>query len=102
MNELYDQTVIIALCDSHDLDTLLFSTLLHSRSHGTGIVETSYNMASTNGTFTTGMDDGDARRRIIQTYEKANGSTVHKIEAEDIKKLHKVSLPQAGAAMELF
>lgn len=55
-------------------------------------------MTATNGAFTTGKDDGEARRRNVQTHEKANGSMVYEIEAEDSKKLHKVSSSKAGAA----
>lgn len=55
-------------------------------------------MAASNGAFTTGKDEGDIRRRNIQTYEKANGGTVYKIEAEDTKKLEKVRPVEAGAA----
>jgi hypothetical protein len=47
-------------------------------------------MTSSNGAFTTGRDDGDSRRRNVQSYEKTNGGTVIKIEAEDTKKLQKV------------
>ena len=54
-------------------------------------------MAAAHDAFTTGKDDGDVRRRNIQTYEKANGGTVYKIEAEDTKKLQKVSSSEAGA-----
>ncbi len=57
-------------------------------------------MAATNHAFTTGKDDGDVRRRNIQTYEKANGGTVYKIEAEDTKKVQKVSSCEVGAARE--
>lgn len=55
-------------------------------------------MAATRDAFTTGKDDGDLRRRNIQTHEKANGGMVYKIEAEDTKKLQKVSSSEARAA----
>ncbi len=55
-------------------------------------------MAATPNAFTTGKDDGDVRRRNIQTHEKANGGTVYKIEAEDTKKVQKVSSSEAGVA----
>jgi hypothetical protein len=58
-------------------------------------------MAAPNGAFTTGKDDGDVRRRNVQTYDKANGGTVYKIEAEDTKKLQKVSSLEPVAAGEL-
>jgi dolichyl-phosphate-mannose-protein mannosyltransferase len=48
-------------------------------------------MASANSPFTSGKDDGDVRRRNVQSYEKANGGTVYRLEAEDTKKLQKVS-----------
>jgi dolichyl-phosphate-mannose-protein mannosyltransferase len=52
-------------------------------------------MAASHGAFTTGTDDGDVRRRNIQSYEKSNGSTVYKLEAEDAKKLSEVNTVQA-------
>jgi general stress protein 26 len=52
-------------------------------------------MAASDAIFTTARDDGEVRRRNIQTYEKANGGTVYKIDAEDTKKLHKVSSNRA-------
>ena len=55
-------------------------------------------MAATHDAFATGKDEGDVRRRNIQTHEKANGGTVYKIEAEDTKKLQKVSSSEARAA----
>ena len=48
-------------------------------------------MAASHGTFTTGTEEGDVRRRNVQTYDKINGSTVYKIEAKDSKKLSKVN-----------
>ncbi len=55
-------------------------------------------MSATNGAFTTSKDDGEIRRRNVQTYEKANGGTVSKIEAEDTRKLLKVNQHEAEAA----
>jgi len=57
-------------------------------------------MAATSGAFTTGTDDGDVRRRNVQSHEKANGGMAYKIEAEDTRKLPKVSPREAFAARE--
>jgi hypothetical protein len=54
-------------------------------------------MAATSGASTTGIDDGDVRRRNVQSHEKANGGMVYKIEAEDTRKLPKVSPCEAVA-----
>jgi hypothetical protein len=50
-------------------------------------------MAATNGGYTTGAGkaEADLRRRNVSSYETVNGSTVNKVEAEDRKKLQKVS-----------
>lgn len=46
-----------------------------------------------------GKDEADIRRRNVQSYEKANGGAVYKVEAEDTKKLQKVwSITGAGIA----
>ena len=49
-------------------------------------------MATTNGGYSTsaGKDESELRQRNVSSYEKANGSTVYKLEAEDTKKLQKV------------
>jgi len=48
----------------------------------------------TNGGYTTGAgrDEAELRRRNVDSYEKANGQHVYKVEAEDRKKLQKVGL----------
>ena len=50
-------------------------------------------MAATDSGHATGAakDEADLRRRNVSGYEKANGSQVIKLEAEDTKKLNKVS-----------
>ena len=49
-------------------------------------------MAVTDGAISTGTNDGDVRRRNVQSYEKkTNGGTVYKLEAEDTKKLSRVT-----------
>ena len=40
----------------------------------------------------TGKDEAELRRRNVDSYEKANGQHVYKVEAEDTKRLQKVSL----------
>lgn len=57
-------------------------------------------MAAIDDAFTTGKDDGDVRRRNVPTYQKANGATVNKMEAEDAKKLQTVSSVERGVAYE--
>lgn len=49
-------------------------------------------MATANG-YSTGAvkDEAELRRRNVTSYENANGSHVYKVEAEDTKKLQKVS-----------
>lgn len=49
----------------------------------------------TNGGYTTGAgrDEAELRRRNVDSYEKANGQHVYKVEAEDTKKLQKVAIP---------
>ena len=49
-------------------------------------------MATTNGGYSTGAgkDEAELRHRNVSSYEKANGSTVYKVEAEDTKKLQQV------------
>lgn len=48
-------------------------------------------MAASSDTTSTSIDqDGSVRRRNV--YSKANGGTVYKVDAEDTKKLQKVSL----------
>ena len=49
-------------------------------------------MATANGGYSTGAanDEADLRQRNVSSYEKANGNTVYKLEAEDTKKLQKV------------
>lgn len=49
-------------------------------------------MSNPNGVYTsgTGRDEAELRRRNVQSYEKANGGAVYKLEAEDAKKLQKV------------
>ena len=49
-------------------------------------------MATPNGAYASGAgkDDAEVRRRNVQSFEKANGGTVYKLEAEDTKKLQKV------------
>jgi hypothetical protein len=37
-----------------------------------------------------GKNEADIRRRNVQSYEKANGGAIYKVEAEDTKKLEKV------------
>lgn len=59
-------------------------------------------MAASDAAFTTGKDDGEVRRRNVQSYQKANGGTVLKIEAEDTKKLPKVSLLRPSSGSECF
>jgi hypothetical protein len=93
--------VIIAPFDSRDLDGSSLSHLSRPRSFGKGNIGTSFGMAAPNGAFTTGKDDGDVRRRNVQNYEKANGGTVYKMEAEDTKKIQKVSSLEPVAAGEL-
>lgn len=39
----------------------------------------------------TGKDEAELRRRNVTTQQTANGGHVYKIEAEDVKKLKKVS-----------
>jgi hypothetical protein len=93
--------VTIAPFDYHDLNGSSISPFSRPCSFGKGNIGTSSNMAAPNGAFTTGKDDGDVRRRNVQTYEKANGGTVYKLEAEDTKKLQKVTSLEPGAAGEL-
>lgn len=50
-------------------------------------------MAASGTAFATGKEDGEIRRRNVQNYEKVNGGTVYKVEAEDTRKLHKVNFP---------
>lgn len=52
-------------------------------------------MAVTDGAISTGTDEGGIRRRNLQSYEKTNGSTVYRLEAEDTKKLSRVNPVQA-------
>ena len=59
-------------------------------------------MAASSAALATGEDDGDIRRRNVQSYEKANGGTVYKVEAEDTKKLHKVGLPVQSLSRTTF
>jgi hypothetical protein len=49
-------------------------------------------MAATNGGYSTGAgkDEAELRRRNVDSFEKANGQHVYKVEAEDKKKLQKV------------
>ena len=56
-------------------------------------------MASAEGGFTTGVgnDQAELRQRNTSSYEKANGSTVYKVQAEDTKKLRKVCAGEAKA-----
>ena len=51
-------------------------------------------MSAPNGVYTSGAGkaEADLRRRNVQSYEKANGGAVYKLEAEDTKKLQKVWL----------
>jgi hypothetical protein len=53
-------------------------------------------MATTNGGYATGAgrDEAELRRRNITSYDNANGQHIYKVEAEDKKKLQKVSLFQ--------
>lgn len=48
-------------------------------------------MASTNSAVATGAgnDEVEMRRRKVSSHEKANGSTVYSLDAEDTKKLQK-------------
>ena len=50
-------------------------------------------MTTVNGGYTTGAggDEAELRRRNVTSYENANGSHIYKVEAEDTKKLQKVS-----------
>lgn len=50
-------------------------------------------MSGPNGVCTSGAgkDEAELRRRNVQSSEKANGGVVYKLEAEDTKKLQKVS-----------
>lgn len=50
-------------------------------------------MAANNGGYTTGAnrEDSELHKRNVTSYEKTNGSQVVKVEAEDTKKLQKVS-----------
>ena len=49
-------------------------------------------MSTPNGVYTSGAgrDEADLRRRNVQSYEKANGGAVYKLEAEDTPKIQKV------------
>jgi hypothetical protein len=49
-------------------------------------------MSTPNGVYTSGAgkDEAELRRRNVQSYEKANGGAVYKLEAEETKKLEKV------------
>jgi hypothetical protein len=49
-------------------------------------------MSTPNGVYTSGAgkNEADIRRRNVQSYEKANGGAIQKVEAEDTKKLEKV------------
>ena len=51
-------------------------------------------MATANSGYTTGVgkDQAELRRRNASSYENANGSTVYKVEGEDVKKLRKACL----------
>jgi hypothetical protein len=59
-------------------------------------------MSTPNGVYTSGAgkDETELRRRNIQSYEKANGGAVYKLEAEDAKKLQKVWLTAGNAIAE--
>jgi predicted oxidoreductase (fatty acid repression mutant protein) len=48
-------------------------------------------MASTNSAVATGTgyDEAEMRRRKVSSHEKANGSIVYSLDAEDTKKLQK-------------
>lgn len=50
-------------------------------------------MTTVNGGYTTGAagDEAELRRRNVTSYENANGQHIYKVEAEDTKKLQKVS-----------
>lgn len=50
-------------------------------------------MAATKASYSTGAvgDDAELRRRNVAGFEKANGAQVVRVEAEDSKKLQKVS-----------
>lgn len=52
-------------------------------------------MAAKDEGYTTGArkDEAELQRRNVSSYENANGSTVYKVEAEDIKKLQKKVRP---------
>jgi hypothetical protein len=49
-------------------------------------------MSTPNSVYTSGAskDEANIRQRNVQSYEKANGGAVYKVEAEDTKKLEKV------------
>jgi hypothetical protein len=49
-------------------------------------------MSTPNGVYASGAgkDEAELRRRNVQSYEKANGGAVYKLEAEDTKKPQKV------------
>jgi hypothetical protein len=51
-----------------------------------------FTMSTPNGVYASGAskDDANIRQRNVQSYEKANGGAVYKVEAEDTKKLEKV------------
>lgn len=47
-----------------------------------------------------GRDEAELRRRNVTSYENANGQHVYKVEAEDTKKLQKVSHSLASWSVE--
>lgn len=67
-------------------------------------------MAASNAALSSGAgkDEAELRRRNVQSYQKANGGSVYKLEAEDTKKTqHKVRLQvlrekQHGMAVLIF
>jgi hypothetical protein len=58
-------------------------------------------MAASKASYTTGAasDDAELRRRTVTGFEKANGSQVVRVEAEDTKKLHKVGALPSRATL---
>ena len=59
-------------------------------------------MAASHAEFASATDVGEARRRNVQAYQNANGAPVHKVEAEDVKKLQRVSILGVATTVRVF